>query len=167
MMMKAQINLAVIDQVKDIAAVLKQAFWEYEHLYTPEAFAATTPTDEQIANRWNEGPVWVAIQDNEIIGTVAAVPKDMSLYVRSMAVLPSARGLGTGLSLLQAVEQFATQNGNQRMFLSTTPFLDRAIRLYEKFGFQKTEDGPHNLFGTPLFTMQKLMNKVTKENHEN
>ena len=45
------------------------------------------------------------------------------------------------------------------MFLSTTPFLESAIRLYEKFGFQRTSDGPLDLFGTPLFTMQKSLSR--------
>src|SRR5260370_227302 len=45
------------------------------------------------------------------------------------------------------------------MYLSTTPFLDRAIRLYERFGFQRSDEGPLDLFGTPLFTMTKRLNE--------
>ncbi len=41
------------------------------------------------------------------------------------------------------------------MFLSTTPFLHSAIRLYERFGYRRTDDGMNDLFGTPLFTMEK------------
>lgn len=41
--------------------------------------------------------------------------------------------------------------------LSTTPFLARAIRLYEQSGFQPTTEGPSDLFGTPLFTMVKTL----------
>ena len=37
----------------------------------------------------------------------------------------------------------------------TTPFLSSAIRLYEGFGFRRTNDGPQELLGTPLFTMKK------------
>jgi hypothetical protein len=29
--------------------------------------------------------------------------------------------------------------------------------LYEKFGFQRTGEGPHELAGTPLFTMEKKL----------
>jgi len=74
-----------------------------------------------------------------------------------MAVLPATRGYGIGHLLLQAVEQFAMMQGFQRMFLSTTPFLTAAIRLYEQFGFQRINERPHELFGTPLFTMIKLL----------
>jgi hypothetical protein len=41
------------------------------------------------------------------------------------------------------------------MYLSATPFLLRAIQFYENFGFARSAEGPHDLFGTPLFTMVK------------
>jgi GNAT superfamily N-acetyltransferase len=74
-----------------------------------------------------------------------------------MAVLSSHRGHGIGHLLLQAVEQFAIAQGFQCMFLSTTPFLEQAIRLYEQFGFHRAHDVPHELFGTPLFSMVKRL----------
>jgi len=150
-----QVRLAGIAEAPFIASILAQAFIEYEALYTPEAFAVTTPTPEQIRKRWNEGPVWVATQLDRLVGTVAAVSKGEALYIRSMALLPFACGQGIGRGLLQEVERFATAHGFRRMILSTTPFLTRAIRLYEQFGFHRSSDGPHELFGTPLFTMEK------------
>ena len=150
-----QVRRAVADEAPAIAAVLHNAFLEYEALYTPGGLAATTPTSDQIRQRWDEGPVWVALQDDIIIGTVAAVSRGATLYVRSMAVLPTARGLGIGKLLMQHLEQFAVAGGHRRLLLSTTPFLTGAIRLYEQLGFQRTEDGPHALFGTALFTMVK------------
>jgi N-acetylglutamate synthase-like GNAT family acetyltransferase len=136
---------------------LLQAFVAYEALYVPEAFATTTPKATQIQKRWEEGPVWVAVMDGVVVGTVAAVPKGESLYIRSMAILPSTRGQGIGNQLLQNAEAFAKTQGFKRLFLSTTPFLLAAIRLYENFGFQKTDAGPFDLFGTPLFTMEKIL----------
>ncbi len=153
----ALIRHAVRNEAAVIASVLYQAFVEFEPLYIPAAFAATTPTSDQIQKRWDEGPVWVAAQRGKLVGTISAVPKSAGLYIRSMALLPSVRGSGIGYSLLQSVEQFAIVRGYRRMFLSTTPFLHGAIRLYERFGFQRNNDGPHELFGTPLFTMVKLL----------
>lgn len=120
-----------------MASVLKQAFAEYEFLYTKQGYAATTPDKTVILSRMQDGPLWVAVH-GYIIGTVSAVHKDAGLYIRGMSVLPAARGLGVGRLLLEQIEAFAGRNGCQRLFLSTTPFLNRAIRLYESFGFHRT-----------------------------
>ncbi len=151
------IRSATIDEALTIAFVLRQAFIEYESLYTSAAFAATSPTASQIQERWNDGPVWVAVRRANIFGTVAAVPKSSGLYVRSMAVLPAARGQGIAGKLLKEIENFAVDHRCKRLFLSTTPFLEQAIRLYGHFGFQRSAEGPYDLFGTPLFTMEKSL----------
>ncbi len=99
----------------------------------------------------------MVLNDQTIVGTVSVVPKGQSLYIRGMAVIPSARGQKLGELLLSHVESFALASGFKRLFLSTTPFLSGAIRLYERFGFQRIADGPQELFGTPLFTMEKIL----------
>lgn len=139
-----------------VAAVLRESFVEYKASYTDEAFAATTPAAEQVLRRMGEGPVWVAVSDGVTVGTVSVVPDGESLYVRGMAVLPSARGRRVGEALLRQVEDYASGHGHSRLYLSTTPFLSSAIRLYERAGFRRTDGGPHELCGTPLFTMEKL-----------
>jgi putative acetyltransferase len=140
-----------------IAAVLLESFTEYKARYTDEGFAATTPTAREVQARLKEGPVWVAVYQNEIVGTASAILKTGSLYIRGMAVLPIARGRRAGELLLEQIERYAKRNNCQRMFLSTTPFLNRAIRLYERFGFRRTHEGLHDLFGTPLFKMEKVI----------
>jgi len=140
-----------------VAAALREAFVEYRASYTAEAFAATTPAAEQIRGRMDEGPVWVAVLDDVVVGTVSVVPRGESLYVRGMAVLPAARGQRLGEALLSHVEEFASAQGFRRLYLSTTPFLSRAIQLYERAGFRRSDDGPHELCGTPLFTMEKIV----------
>jgi putative acetyltransferase len=151
------VRFARIEEAAIIAALLLEAFGEYEPLYTAGGFAATTPTSEQIRARWSDGPVWIVQQTGRAVGTVAAVPKSQGVYVRSMAVHPEARGQGVGRLLLEQVEDFARQRDCKRMFLSTTPFLQGAIRLYEQFGFVWTGDGPEELEGTPLLTMEKAL----------
>jgi N-acetylglutamate synthase-like GNAT family acetyltransferase len=152
---RVEIRQATTTDAGAIASILLDAFEEYRPLYTVQGFAATTPTAEQILVRMILGPVWVALHNNTIVGTVSAVVEGESLYVRGMAVSPDARGLQLGESLLREIERSATEMNVNRLFLSTTPFLDRAIRLYRKFGFAQTDAGPHDLFGTPIFTMQK------------
>ena len=151
------VRLALREDAEAIATILHDSFIEFKHLYTAAGFAATALTAEQVIARINEGPVWVAVLDDRIVGTVSAVAKDNALYVRGMAVLPAARGKRAGSILLETVEGYAAAHNFKRLFLSTTPFLDRAIRLYENAGFCRIEEGPRDLFGTPLFTMEKLL----------
>jgi ribosomal protein S18 acetylase RimI-like enzyme len=152
-----EIRRAVADDAAAIAAVLLESFAEYRKLYTVAGFAATTPTREQVVDRINEGPVWLAFLDEAIIGTVSAVVKGRALYIRGLAVLPLARGHRVGRRLLREIEVFASENKPGRLFLSTTPFLLGAIRLYDLCGFARTDEGPGELFGTALFTMEKVV----------
>lgn len=140
-----------------IARMLSLAFAAYRPLYTNEAYAATVLSEAQVLHRLAEGPVWVAVSANDApcVATASALATAQGCYVRSMAVLPAARGQGLGWQLLEQVERFAREAGLSRLYLSTTPFLDRAIALYGRYGFRRSAEGPSALFGTPLFTMVK------------
>ena len=144
-----------------IASVLSESFVEYKSSYTDRGFAATTPTRDQILNRMTEGPMWVALHNNTVVGTVSALNRGEALYIRGMAVRPTARGRKIGELLLKQVESYAAAHECRSLVLSTTPFLARAIRLYEKFGYRRRGEGPRDLFGTPLFTMAKTLDSQT------
>jgi GNAT superfamily N-acetyltransferase len=151
---KVVITPASIGNAEAIAAILLEAFREFEPLYTPGGFRATTPTASEVAARLPEGPVWIATIDGQPVGTVSVLRQGEEVYVRSMGVTPGARGAGVAAALLDAATQFAVDVGAQRMRLSTTPFLHGAIRLYERAGFERLP-GPFDLHGTPLFAMVK------------
>jgi GNAT superfamily N-acetyltransferase len=155
-----QIRMAAHEDAALIASMLRESFIEYRDSYTPEAFAATTPASEEVRGRMREGPVWVALLGGSVVGTAAAVDRGEDLYVRGMGVLPAGRGRGVGELLLRQIEDYASQRGYGRLVLSTTPFLHRAIRLYERFGFRRSEEGSHDLLGTPLFTMVKNLGQA-------
>ena len=148
------VRLALHDEAAAIAAVMQESFAEFRHLYTDGGFAATALNTEQIQARIQEGPVWIAVRDDRILGTASAMVKGETLYIRGVAALPTARGSGVGYEMLREAERFALGKGCRRLFLTTTPFLSAAIHLYERLGFRRTE-GPDDLFGTPLFAMEK------------
>ena len=150
-----EIRRAGADDAAAISTVLYESFKEFRVLYTDGGFAATALGAEQILLRMQEGPVWIALRGDAVLGTVAAVVKGESVYVRGMAVLPASRGAGAGAALLREVESWAGSERCGRLFLSTTPFLASAIRLYERFGFRRVEEDRQDLFGTPLLTMEK------------
>jgi ribosomal protein S18 acetylase RimI-like enzyme len=148
------IRLAEKHDAEAISVTLRAAFAEFQTLYTPAAFSATTPTTDQIAERFAEGPTWIAESADMIVGTIATVRQGSELYIRSMAVRPEARGLGIGARLLETVETFAAAHRYRRLRLNTTPFLLAAVQLYERHGFRYTGEQP-DLFGTQLLTMAK------------
>jgi GNAT superfamily N-acetyltransferase len=155
----SEIRLAGPDDAPEIAALLLESFIQYKSQYTDEGFNATTPTSREVLIRLQEGPVWVAAHNDEIVGTASVVHKDDSLYVRGMAVLPAARGQRIGESLLNHIERYAAEHNCKRLILNTTPFLNSAIRLYERFGFRRTDETHDDLFGTPLFAMEKMVER--------
>jgi GNAT superfamily N-acetyltransferase len=148
-----QLRTANVSDAEAIAATLREAFAEFEPLYTPGGFLATTPTPEQLRARWSEGPTWVAQRDGTVVGTVSALLRPAELYIRSMAVRPAAQGHGLGARLLRTVESFALEHRRSRLVLSSTPFLGAALRLYQRHGFRPT--GESDLFGTPLLLLAK------------
>ncbi len=152
-----RIRRASVADAEQVSGVLRAAFYEFEPRYTRAAFVATTPDAERVCERLDEGPTWIADDDGQVVGTVSAVARPLGVYVRGMAVLPASRGRGIGNDLMREVERFARSADAERMYLSTTPFLFDAIRLYERLGFRRNDEPPHDLFGTPLVTMAKRL----------
>ena len=54
--------------------------------------------------------MWVALLKGEVVGIASVVPQGEALYVRSMAILPAARGNRIGEKLLTQIETFAIAN---------------------------------------------------------
>ena len=154
-----EIRIASPNDADEIAKVIREAFVKEEASYTPEAYRATVIDPGEIRGRFAEnGRIWIALKNEEIVGTVSAVAEGEKLYFRSMAVLPSAQGLGIGRKLLATVERFAIENRFKILFLYTTPFLTGAIRLYEQNGFERGKDETEGFFGTAWFAMEKKLN---------
>lgn len=152
---KIEIKLARAEDSIVISRLLYESFREIQPVYTQRAFEATVVKREEVLARMIEGPVWLALYNDEIIGTVSSILTLGGLYMRGMAVHPKMRGKNIGRQLLEKVESYAKTQACHRVYLSTTPYLESAIRLYQNFGFVRTEEPPHDLFKTPLFTMEK------------
>src|SRR5262245_53119148 len=87
-----QIRRAEATDACAIAAVLDKSFVDYESRYTAEAFAVTISDPDRILERLNEGPIWVAMFNSAVVGTVSAVLRGEALYIRGMAVDPTVQG---------------------------------------------------------------------------
>jgi GNAT superfamily N-acetyltransferase len=155
--MPTKIQRASPSDAEQIAELLLAAFSEFEPLYTPGGFQATTPSSAEVNRRLVQGPTWIATEGGVAVGTVSALNRGEEVYIRSMAVLPTERGRGTAPKLLAVVHAYAVRRGARRLALSTTPFLSAAIRLYERTGFRRIA-GDLELHGTPLIAMIKELN---------
>ncbi|MGQ0642967.1 MAG: GNAT family N-acetyltransferase [Gemmatimonadaceae bacterium] len=66
------IRLATAQDAESVCATLHDAFAQFEPLYTPAGFRATTPAASEIERRFAEGPIWVAESAGYVVGTVSA-----------------------------------------------------------------------------------------------
>lgn len=94
---------------------------------------------------------WVAKLDGRIVGGGGIAPFDSDRGIcelRKLFLLPESRGLGIGRQLLERCLEFAINAGYLQCYLDSLRSMETAIKLYERFGFQRLEapmDGtPHN-----------------------
>lgn len=151
-----EVRIAVPEDVGAIASVILEAFEPFKAEYTPGAFEYTTPGSDIISERFAEGPIWLALDGNEPVGTVSGLPEPDRFYIRSMAVKPSAQGRGIGQKLMDALESHTRDAGFERLYLYTTFVLPGAQPLYEKNEFYIVRETlPEEWFGMGGFEMEK------------
>ena len=97
----------------------------------------------------SDGTVLVAVagqDDSRILGTVMLQPWPHAgqvvagpdeAEIRALAVVPAARGRGTGDALLRAVTERAARQGVRHLVLLTQPEMAAAQRLYQRAGFRR------------------------------
>ena len=142
-----------------IAALIFEAFAPFRDEYTPEAFEYTSVSAEKVRERFDEGPMWLALVDGAAVGTVSGLLEEERFYIRSMAIKPSVQRGGIGQRLLETLETFAREAGYKKLYLYTTFVLPGAKRLYEKNGFyvlRKTP--PEEWYDMGGLEMEKILN---------
>lgn len=155
---EANVRLATPADADGISQVLREAFTPLRENYTDEAFEVVTPKPDIILQRFDEGPMWVAELDSEIVGTVSLTTEPEGLYIRSMAVSPRAQRLGVGHKLLNALHEHAGACEIKRVFLYTTYFTPGAVDMYEKHGYTFVRDTePDEWYGVAGLEMERFI----------
>jgi len=82
------------------------------------------------------GHIFFAKLNNEIVGTVALMPKQTTFEVTKMAVSTKHRGFKTGQQLMQYCINFAKKELQlKNLILYSNTKLENAIYIYKKYGF--------------------------------
>ena len=90
---------------------------------------------------FGRGGVFEVIQDKsgKLLGAYGLFPlNDITCELRKMYFLPQIRGLGLGREVLERAVNHARRLGFKTITLETISVLERAIELYQRFGFVPT-----------------------------
>jgi len=74
---------------------------------------------------------------DRLIGELSAFGRENRPAEIGMAVAADWRGRGVGSALMQACVDWARESGIHKLSLQVWPHNDVALRLYEKFGFER------------------------------
>ena len=88
---------------------------------------------------------YVAVDKDKLVGGAGifpsnGLPEGVCELVK-MYLVPEARGIGLGKTLIDKSLSYAREAGYRRVYLETMPELKQALKVYEKFGFRYLE-GP-------------------------
>ena len=105
---------------------------------------------------------FLAELNNKIVGGGGIYPTDGlppdTCELVKMYLLPEARGLGLGRTLIEKCIEAAAENGFKKIYLETMPELKQALSVYEKFGFEylKGPMGNSGHTGCSLWMLKQL-----------
>jgi predicted N-acetyltransferase YhbS len=135
-----QIRRATNDDAADILHCLREAFSEYRQDYREAAYCDTVLTLESVATRLSNSTLFVAIDlKQQVVGTVGCSQvNEQEWHIRGMAVRPEWQGAAVAAQLLQCVESELSSRKCSRVSLDTTAPLRRAMRFYERNGYQRS-----------------------------
>lgn len=105
---------------------------------------------------------FVAEREGVILGgggifPTEGLPGDTCELVK-MYLLPEARGIGLGRTLIEKCLQLAAENDFSKVYLETLDELHFALKIYAKFGFEylKAPMGDSKHFGCGLWMLKNL-----------
>ncbi|MGE9310040.1 GNAT family N-acetyltransferase [Niabella sp. CJ426] len=94
--------------------------------------------------------IWICEHNNRIIGSLIAQHRESKLQLRYFIFQPAYRGIGLGKLLMQEFIGFMRKQGIHEAYLWTTADQQAAITLYQKYGFQLTEETASKGFDKPV-----------------
>lgn len=139
-----QVRPVLPDEHAWVGELTVAAYHNDGHLGGAEDYYADRLRD--VAGRVEEAEVFVAVADEQVVGTVTycphgspwselAVPGESEF--RMLAVHPDGRGLGVGAALVEHCVARSRADGYTGVVICSLPDMRAAHRLYERLGFRR------------------------------
>lgn len=140
------INLEIVSENdnKSLKEVIQTVFLEHGINRPGTAFFDPCLDDMYSFYTGEKMIYFVAKDGDKVIGGSGVYPTeglpDETCELVKMYLLKEYRGKGIGRSLIEKTIQSAKDFGYKNIYLETTPELNSAIKMYEKFGFSAIEN---------------------------
>lgn len=144
--MAPSIRLAAEPEVHEVKACVVAAFEGYvERIGKPPAPMLLDFAAEIRARR-----VWVAVDEEHIVGVIVQYPTEHGFYIDTVAAPPTNQGKGVGRALLTFAENEAGRQGYDSIYLCTNSMMTENQVFYPRIGYveydRKHEAGYDRVF---------------------
>jgi len=139
-MKELNIRRAKLDDAKDLSACIDAAYAIYA-----ERISDLPNVSDGIEDDIAQKIVWVAEQNQAIVGGLILSVEADSMLVMNIAVHPEASGAGIGRALMDKAEEETREHGLSEMRLSTHVDMPENVALYEHLGWQEIERSGHKV----------------------
>ena len=128
-----------------LAAIIRHALAEFGANHPGTVYFDPTTDNLYELFRTPRSIYYTAIINEQVAGGAGIYPSDglpaETCELVKMYLHPTARGKGLGKKLIEKALDFARSAGYKKVYLESMPELEKALSVYEKFGFYYL-DGP-------------------------
>jgi len=144
--MTIEIRLACAQDVAAVTDCVCQAFIHY----IPRIGKQPGPMLEDYQASVEKSVVWVATQQNDILGVLVLFETAEGFCIETIGIRPGAQGLGIGGKLITHAENLARESGYSSIYLSTHRLMFESQSVYAHLGFvefdRRTVNGYDRIF---------------------
>lgn len=143
-----EIREMALSEKEIVRSLLIESYRQYEKEFSKERWEIYFSEVKQAVDYNGIDKIYVALLNEEIIGTVQLFPHSDIAYddfdhkingpiIRFLAVHPNGRGRGVGQRLLDQSILYAKEHQAHAIYLHTTNLMPEAVRLYVRYGFER------------------------------